>query len=133
MLNVKKIQILSYALLFLSFLLFSVGWLKPLTALLTVVLVLLLFCRLIKSELADEEFVTVSKREFITIIVVALLITWLGGIGGYFPQSEDQYMRNAIYRDLILENYLKVSFFYTNVLEQKLIIEDDTSYKIVIN
>lgn len=105
MLNVKKIQILSYALLFLPFLLFSVGWLKPLLALLTVALVLLLFCRLIKSELADEEFVTVSKREFITIIVVALLITWLGGIGGYFPQSEDQYMRNAIYRDLILEKW----------------------------
>lgn len=105
MLNIKKILILSYTLLFAPFLLFLFGWLKPILAILIMVITLLLFYRLTKCELADEKFVAVSRKDLITIIVVALLMTWLGGIGGYFPQSVDQYMRNAIYRDLILEEW----------------------------
>lgn len=39
----------------------------------------------------------------ILLLVISILLVFICGIGGFFPQSGDLFIRNAIYRDLILK------------------------------
>lgn len=102
---VKTIHGLAYTLLFLPFSIFVIGWLKPVISIPVMVLILILSLRLYKHESVNNQFCKISWKAFCAVIICALLMTWLGGGGGFFPQSYDLFMRNAIYRDLILEKW----------------------------
>lgn len=102
---IKTIHGLAYALLFVPFFLFVAGWLKPVFAIPVIALILFLSFRLYKRESADLRFIQISRKSFVIIIICALVMAWFSGGGGFFPQSYDMFMRNAIYRDLILEKW----------------------------
>lgn len=103
--NDKSIITLSCMLLFAPFLLFVLGYLKLVIAIPILILIALLSYRMGKMDIDRKAFIMLSGGEAFSIIATALLMTWLSGIGGCFPQLYDQYIRNAIYKDLIMEKW----------------------------
>lgn len=46
-----------------------------------------------------------EKKAFVVLIMGTILIVWLSGVGGFFPQTHDHIVRNPIFRDLIFEKW----------------------------
>jgi len=103
----------TYIYLLLPILIFIIGWVKPLIAIVPVVFGILIIRKMIKNsnqELEATEKIILKKDLYILFGLITLICVW-GGLGGFFYQSSDWNYRNAIFRDLI--NY-KWPVFYRN-------------------
>ena len=90
-------------LLIVPIVIFIIGWFKPLWMIIALCAILILSCMILKNICADDYRVTISKKGLLVIFVSAFLFTYAAGAGGGFPQANDMWARNAIYRDLILK------------------------------
>lgn len=97
--NTANINKLTYLYLILPPLIFILGWLKPLFAIIGVATLAVILWVFFKNE-KDREF-TISTMWLIIISVVSLIWVWQSGIGSLFYQNEDWHLRNAILQDLI--------------------------------
>lgn len=98
----KKICNFALILLQLPNFLFALEWLSGIWSLIYIgILGVGTVCAyiVIKKKMSSSFIISV-KGLFVLGIGVAV-ITWVCGIGGYFPQCYDWYVRNPIYRDLI--------------------------------
>lgn len=101
----KNVLALSIILLTLPFVIFSIGWLRPLLIVGIIIIVSIIYYRIYKMIWQDDFYIEISKKGVCLLLLIVLGITFIAGIGGYFPQSNDMFMRNAIYRDLILKDW----------------------------
>lgn len=92
--------------LLLPNILFALGWLDGILGILYMVIIcwaMLYAFKLIKKGVLDT--IEISLNGIILIILGAVIIVWISGIGGYFPQCYDWYVRNPIYWDMILYDW----------------------------
>ena len=102
--SAKKIYFSGAFFLALPLLIWCIGWLKPLFAVLAVFLLIAGLFMVWKK--ADKEFlktedITIPFALIIALVLVVLLWCILGGQGGLWYQSSDWNARNAVFRDLI--------------------------------
>ncbi|HEX3047721.1 MAG TPA: hypothetical protein VHY08_23415, partial [Bacillota bacterium] len=98
----KHVMFLTYAYLVLPVILFAIGWLKPLWA---IILTMLLLYAIIRSVVDYEDYRPVkiyTSTILISIFILLGVMYWvcLSGIGGYSFQNDDFDLRNAMLRDL---------------------------------
>lgn len=83
-------------------LVFYVGWLTPIAALIfSAAAVLGCFFFIRSPEKCECAFADISGRKIILAALIALLWCFLAGQGGFIHQSSDNIIRNAIFRDMI--------------------------------
>lgn len=95
----RKIDLLSLLWLSLGIIVFILGWCKwwislPLT-------LLMFYCMFEIWRHGARGNVVISKNKFWCAFVICLILMLLCGIGGYVVQSNDNYWRNAMFRDLV--------------------------------
>lgn len=95
----KKIDLLSLLWLSLGIIVFLLGWCKwwvsiPLA-------LLMAYCIFEIWMHGARGNVAISKNKFWCAFVICLILMLLCGIGGYVVQSNDNYWRNAMFRDLV--------------------------------
>lgn len=100
----KKLKLISYLYLIIPIIIFVIGWTKvvfsiPITICLIVIFKLL--CNQIKYR--NENIIEFKK--IIPIFIIILLICITSGLGGFFYQSSDWDARNAIFRDLVQQDW----------------------------
>ena len=111
----------AYLYLAVPIILFAIGWLKPVFAILFIAVIAV---GLWKVE-GDFEFKTADNKSSLNFILISLAVAlvWVfsSGIGGYTFQNLDFNARNAIFHDLINHNW-PVVYDYQKVPEIKAII-----------
>jgi hypothetical protein len=112
-----KIMVLSaYLYLAVPLVLFSIGWLKPIFAIVFTAVIGFGLWKVSK----DFEYQIEVKRDFLKFFLISLLIAavwvYFSGIGGYTFQNSDFEARNTIFHDLINHNW-PVKYDYRQVPE----------------
>lgn len=85
---------------------FYMGWLNLVFGILFTLLLAGAVFLGIKSSSDDDGYsdsLSVTKKQFIIIALIALIWCILAGQGGFYHQSSDHYIRNAIFRDMIVK------------------------------
>jgi hypothetical protein len=100
---VKLIKKLAYLYLILPLFIFCFTWFTLLFKIL-LLLFLLISCYFIKIDSAKEDFYIPKKVCVLAFLVASFWCFW-SGIGGYVYQTGDFLARNAIYHDLIEQDY----------------------------
>ena len=108
MVKIKASNLCNIALfsLLLPNILFAFGWLSGIWSILfiTIMCVGMLYAvQIINRNVSDN--INITLAGVILLVITALVIVWISGIGGYFPQCYDWYVRNPIYWDLILYDW----------------------------
>ena len=102
--NYNKIKALAVIYAIIPIIIFFIGWLNIISALIFTVLAAaaVYFCLKNMSE-DDGEFksINLSKKSIIAIGIIAVVWCFFAGQGGFVHQSSDHTIRNAILRDLI--------------------------------
>lgn len=96
------LQNISYTLLVAPFIIFVFGWLKLPIAVISVAVVFFLLYRAFKDNLENKKYTEIYVGNILLLCFVALFITVACGFGGIGYQATDWYLRNAIYRDLVI-------------------------------
>lgn len=111
----KWIVRISFLYLTLPFLIFCVGFLKPIIF----IPILLVFCGLaiinIGGNKSEKTTFSIPLPSLILTLLIAMIWVWLSGIGGFAFQNTDFHTRNAIFRDLI--NYAWPVRYFTNPVD----------------
>uniref|UniRef100_UPI004055C000 hypothetical protein n=1 Tax=Acetatifactor sp. TaxID=1872090 RepID=UPI004055C000 len=100
--NGAKLCNISLIILMLPNILFAAGWMSGGYAILysiVIIVGMVYACLIIQKNVKDN--IVISLGGLCLLIIGASVIIWISGIGGCFPQGQDWYLRNAIYRDLI--------------------------------
>src|SRR6266545_7483244 len=100
----KWLYRISYLYLLLPFILFCMGWLRLAIALPVVGLMLGVLWKLWNIESPESLDFGVSYTIFPAIILTGLWV-FLSGVGGYAFQNWDHHWRNAVFRDLITNDW----------------------------
>ena len=95
------IYLIAVAYLVVPTIIFFYGWLRWELSVLCIFLLGVAVYRTIK-EIDIKEEIIISKSALSCLMISSFALVILSGIGGTFTQSYDIYMRNAIYRDLVL-------------------------------
>lgn len=64
----------------------------------------------------DREYILISRKAIVFFICIAVIWTFLGGIGGHYYQSPDWDWRNAIFHDLIYKKWPVIYSEYDKAL-----------------
>lgn len=95
----KTLDLLSVLWVVLGIIIFLIGWCQWW---ISVPLVLLIaYSVLLIYRYSPNDKLEISKSKFWTAFVICLVLMLLSGIGGYVVQSNDNYWRNAMFRDLV--------------------------------
>lgn len=78
---------------------FLLGWCTPWVSVPVTLLAVAAVCLFGRD--GDKGSVEISQRQFWTVFALCVIIMMLCGIGGYVVQSNDNYWRNAMFRDLV--------------------------------
>ncbi len=103
--KLRRVTAVTVALPVLTFLL---GYLRPVFAIPGALVFLAAGYFALKSRAVEpgrDRTVTFTPVGLAALVAVILLWGWLGGLNGFFYQSSDWGMRNAIYRDLITHTW----------------------------
>lgn len=87
---------------------FYIGWLNMISAVIFSSLSLAAVCFFIKNNSDSNgkfESITLSKRQIIIIAVISFVWCLMAGQGSFVHQSSDHIVRNAIFRDLIARKW----------------------------
>lgn len=95
----RSLKIISYVYLIIPIIIFLIGWVNLKFALLPILFLITILIRKIKEK--SEKNLFVSKKFLLYIFLIINFICILGGLGGLYYQSSDWHCRNAIFRDLI--------------------------------
>jgi len=103
--NIKTLKRLSYVYLILPVILFILGWIKLIFSIpITIALIIAIVILNKQSEEKDNEKI-ISIKLLSAIFFILLFVCILAGQGGLFYQSDDHNWRNAVFRDLINEDW----------------------------
>lgn len=102
----KYLRTIALYLITLPSLVFAVGWLKWYFASLFILgIAICLFFAIRSFTNKPEKYIEINISTLIIFAIIAVIWTWLSGIGGFWAQSKDYPWRNAIFRDLILRDW----------------------------
>ena len=103
---------LIYLYLFLPFMIFIIGWTKPIVSSPVLVVLIVCFYRMVRS--FPELWLPKFSRENIlkTLLILFIIFVWvyLSGIGGFVWQNGDHIFRNGIFQTLVEEKWPVVNF-----------------------
>lgn len=100
----KKLKIISYLYLITPIIIFAIGWIKPVFSI-PIIICLLIILKLLYKQIKDDIKLIIEFKKIIPIFLIILLICITSGHGGLFYQSTDWDARNAIFRDLIQQDW----------------------------
>ena len=100
-LSYNHLVLIAYLYMLLPIFIFYLGWLKPIFAMPTIVLIGSGLFFLLKSEYKEKEFIEIHVASLVLIFLIIGIWVYLSGVGGFWPQMQDWHWRNAILRDLI--------------------------------
>lgn len=123
----KCLVSLSFGYLLLPFLIFCVGFLKPIFSIPIASIFLFFFYRQYK-EYSNETKTTISLKEIVVFVVLLLVWVSLSGIGGFMFQNFDFHGRNAIFRDLVNNSW---PVYYSEISSQEIMDGLSSSYTLV--
>jgi len=99
--------------LFLPFIIFLIGWIKPIISIPVLIILIVCFYRMVKS--FPELWLPEISRENIlnTVIILFIIIIWVyfSGIGKFVAQNSDHFLRNGIFQTLVFEKWPIVNFY----------------------
>ena len=102
----KTLKYSSYLYLILPVILFLLGWTKPIISIpFSIALIIAIYLVNKDDEVLDTSKKIISGKLLAIIFVIILIICILAGQGGLFYQSSDHHWRNAIFRDLINQDW----------------------------
>lgn len=96
----------------LPFIIFCVGFLKPIIGIPVSLIILWIYWRIIRQS-KNEIIVHLKRREILLTVIIISIWVWLSGIGGFAFQNWDHHFRNALFRDLI--NYSWPVYYSDNM------------------
>jgi len=103
---------LIYLYLFLPFMIFIIGWTKPIVSIPVLIVLIVCFYRMVRE--FPELWLPKFSRENIlkTILILFVIFVWvyLSGIGGFVFQNSDHSVRNGVFQLLVLEKWPVVNF-----------------------
>lgn len=103
--NIKYICLFGIGILLIPNIIFCSGWLRNPFGMLGIIVLIFSFVRLcVERELINKKLFF-SLRALLLLIVLCFVIVWLAGIGGYFPQLIDNYIRNPMFHDIIFKEW----------------------------
>lgn len=91
--------------LLLPVLIYLLTFLRPVYAIVSSVALLASFWLSVRNDNTIKKTVSFGLMEIILIAAVSLVWSWLGGQGGFFYQTSDWNERNAVFRDLISNDW----------------------------
>ena len=100
MLNLSIIKKIAYIYLLIPFILFSVGWLNWIAAVLVVLIIVAGFASTWRS-LPSKDLLEFRNADLILMFVILGIWVFLSGVGCFTFQNWDHHSRNAVFRDLI--------------------------------
>ena len=95
----KQLLFISYTYLIVPIIIFLLGWVKLIISIPASLLLIVILIKNFPKKLEEENFIT--KRKILLVLCLATIICITAGQGGLFYQSPDWHCRNAIFRDLI--------------------------------
>lgn len=102
--NTKNLRLLGILYLILPFCAFCLFWLEPFIGVVAALICgFAVFCY--NKLRNDDIMISMNGIMLVVIVLVALTWCWTSGIGGFFYQSSDHHYRNAVFRDLIFEQW----------------------------
>ncbi|MBR2525412.1 hypothetical protein IKE67_02990 [bacterium] len=101
--QIKILDKITIIYLILPMIIFLVGWLNPIYALISCAALIYVVSQVFKSLLKRK--LEITKVQLISLVTIALVWCILAGIGGLYYQSPDWHIRNAVFRDLINFSY----------------------------
>ena len=99
----KTLDKITIIYLIIPMVIFLIGWLNPLVALVSCTVLLIVVFQVFKGLLNRK--LEIKKSQLIFMFLIAVVWCILAGIGGLYYQSTDWHMRNAIFRDLVNFSY----------------------------
>ena len=96
--NLKYINRAAWLFLAAPYLIFVVGWLRPLITFPFVIIFTALFLNVLRGQ---EDGKGIERRDGILAFCVISLVLFFSGIGGYTFQNWDFHGRNAVFHDLV--------------------------------
>lgn len=100
----KNLKLISYLYLIIPVIIFVISWTKLFFSIPITICLIIIFKLLYNQTKNDNQNISELKN-IIPIFVIILLICITAGHGGLFYQSNDWDARNAIFRDLIQQNW----------------------------
>ena len=100
----KKLKIISYLYLITPIIIFVIGWTKPIFSI-PITICLIIILKLLHNQVKNETENIIEFKKIIPIFIIILLICITSGHGGLFYQSSDWDARNAIFRDLVQQDW----------------------------
>lgn len=102
--NTKNLRLVSILFLVLPFCIFCLFWLEALIGMIAMLVCGYAIVHYHKLR-DDDVIISMNAIMMVVIVLVALIWCWTSGIGGFFYQSSDHHYRNAVFRDLIFEQW----------------------------
>lgn len=96
---------IAFLILIVPFFIFCISWLSIIPIVFELVGLFIIIWKLWEKLNKIDLSVNFTLKGLFLLCVGALFFTYIGGIGGYFPQTFDTFLRNAIYRDLIFNSW----------------------------
>lgn len=106
--NKNKFISLVYLYILLPNIVFILGWLNPVIGIISTVLLLFAYYLILKGNSKIEEIkktTFLNRKNILILLGISLLWCYFAGLGGFYYQSEDHWARNAIFRDLIFNDW----------------------------
>jgi len=91
----------AYLYMLIPIIIFLIGWLKPLLAVVFSVLLIIGFINLMINNYIRDDFLELPTKSVVLTLILILFWIAISGIGGFWFQKWDWHWRNAIFRDLI--------------------------------
>lgn len=117
-LNFSKIKKIVYIYLMLPLVSFLLFYMQSLVGFLAFLVMGAILVFLLKQKKTDEQdfCVTLSIKTIVVLGLVAIIWSFLGGMGGHYYQSGDWNWRNALYRDILYRDWPVVYEDYNKAL-----------------
>ena len=101
--SLKTLKYSSYIYLILPVIFFLIGWIKPIIAI--PFSIAIIYAMFIVNKNCENTEMVITEKKLAIVFVILLIICVLAGQGGLFYQSHDHHWRNAIFRDLINQEW----------------------------
>ncbi|WFR56314.1 hypothetical protein QA584_22265 [Anaerocolumna sp. AGMB13025] len=104
----KRLYIISLFFLVLVNIIFFIGWLSPIYAIICCLGIGICFIKasnVICNTVLQNDCIDIEISAIILLTVLVTLIVFLSGIGGFFSQTYDHIARNPIFRDIVEQKW----------------------------